>query len=88
MIKFDENSDYKLTKIGVKDETKSRMVHQGDSIKGFATLQDNNCLMVTRGFEYIRTTPVIKVEDQGNGNFLVETVNSFYSLEKINNEET
>lgn len=86
MFKFDENSNYKLTKIRIKDFTSNRYVLAGDSFTGVVSITNNNSLMVSRGVQYLRTSPVVNVQDQENGNYLVETKNSIYSLEKLNNE--
>lgn len=86
MFKFDENSNYKLTKIGIKDFTSNRYVLAGDSFTGVVSITNNNSLMVSRGVQYLRTSPVVNVQDQENGNFVIETKNSIYSLEKMVNE--
>lgn len=90
-MNLDENSTYKLTKIGIKDFTKNRFVDLGDSKKGHATKVDlgegKYKIMVSRFFDYLITSQVEKVTDQENGNFLIETLNSFYTLEKLANEE-
>lgn len=86
MIKFNENDRYKLTKIGVKDFDKKRIVQPGDTFIGNLSFSNDNCILITRGFEYLRTTSVVNIQDQENGNYLIETSNSFYSLEKVTNE--
>lgn len=77
---------YKVTKIKVNDETAYRMVQPGFEVTGEVEVEVGAPMFVTGEtfFETLRTSLVEKIEPANNGNYLVATRNSVYSLEKIN----
>lgn len=74
------NQLYKLTKIGVKNED-SRYFKEGDTHVGQASLYDEDRLYVGG----VMTSSVVSFSQNGD-NFVIETKNSIYSLEKLDNE--
>ena len=75
---------YKVTKIKVDKENSDRFVKAGDTITGNVTQLEIGKFMVVEGkklSDFLQTSPVEKIEEANNGNFLVKTANSTYSLE-------
>jgi hypothetical protein len=85
-MKLDNNALYKLTKIGTKNSD-SKYFSEGDTHIGQASLKkylDGGEHLLIGG---VITSRITKTTDQENGNYLVETKNSIYTLEKVNNGE-
>lgn len=79
---------YKVTKIKVKDPDAPRMVNKDFFITGIVQLALNERMFVAdeNSHNALMTSPVINMEDTDTG-FLVETTNSLYTLERIENVE-
>lgn len=84
-----ENQEFKLTKIGSK---RSSRVGIGQSKTGDLsmyvyeatdTLPEQIGLLITGyGFDYLRTSPIVKVVDQSEDSLTFETEGGIYKLEK------
>lgn len=85
---FDAETKYKVTKIKVTNPGTDRHVQSGFEMTGtINTLKIGERLSVSRNIrEWLETSPVEKFEVLDNGNILVETRNSVYSLEKLSDE--
>ena len=85
-MNIDANSEYKIMKIGIKDDAAFRFVDLNDQFTGTVTkvdIGDNKFkLKVSNKLDYLRTSEVVKITETGD-NFLIETLNSVYSLEKV-----
>jgi hypothetical protein len=78
---IDPNAIYKATKTTIKDDTKFRYVDRDFNIIGQAEIiksGENSHLTVGD----LVTSPVLKVTQDGD-NFIIETKNSVYTLEKM-----
>lgn len=75
-LNLDEDGIYKLTKIGVKNEA-SRHFKLNEGTVGQATVFGESLVVGT-----VRTSAIVSVS-QHNDNFLIETKNSIYTLELL-----
>ncbi len=85
---IDPNVIYKATKTTVKDDTAFRMVQKDFEIVGQAEIlknprHDEVYQLQVGGPFGLTTSAVLKVTQNGD-NFIIETKNSVYTLEKIN----
>lgn len=80
---LDTEATWTLTKTGSKHD--NPFVQQGQCQSGdlkFLSIDGELCAMVTRGFDYIRTSPIAKVISFSADKVELETEGGFYSLEK------
>jgi hypothetical protein len=82
--------EFKLTKTASKRD--NSMVFIGESLSGDLIIHDiqrdnKQITMVQiqgRGFEFMRTSPIVKVTDQTSDTILFETEGGHYKLERLN----
>lgn len=81
---IDPKANYKAVKCTVKDDTAFRYVDKNFEIVGQAeTINIGNTLHLRVGGDWgLRTSPVLKATQDGD-NFIIETLNSVYTLEKL-----
>lgn len=83
-MKIPNNKIYKVSKIKVKDYEKSRQVDEGFVIEGYVLRTEPNMYIAgQRGFDVVETSPVENITDLGDGNFLVNTRNSVYTVVEV-----
>lgn len=78
---------YKVTKIKVNKENSDRYVKAGDTFTGNVDVSNPQLGMVVDAgnmWAELQTSPIEKIFDCENGNFLVQTLNSTYSVELVN----
>lgn len=75
---LDHSAEYRLSKVKAKDDTAFRFVNPGDSRVGPAYMWGESLVVGS-----LVTSPVKEFIKEGD-NFMVETNNSIYRLEKVN----
>lgn len=84
---IDPTAIYKAVKVTVKEDTKNRMVNKNFEINGQAKITpfqniENTFHLVVGGWNGLITGPLVKATQDGD-NFIIETLNSVYTLEKM-----
>ncbi len=75
-LNLDEDGIYKLTKIGIKNDA-SRYFKLNEGTVGQAFVQGESLIIGN-----VKTSPIVSVSQNGD-NFMIETKNSVYTLEKL-----
>jgi hypothetical protein len=89
LLKLNTKGTFKLTKTGSKRDNST--VYIGESLKGSLTIhklkkEKQDIVLVEiqgRGFDFMRTSPVVKITDQTSDSILFETEGGFYKLETL-----
>jgi hypothetical protein len=88
------DKEVRLQKIDIKRES---LINVGHSMEGDLSLfhyknskgqEDGTGLLVSSGWRYLRTSPVVKIIDETETSIVVETDGGFYKLETMTQNDT